>query len=290
MVNTTAGPMAGKTVLVTGGTGGIGKATATGLAAMGARVGIVGRDTARTRAAAAEIAVASGNPAVDPFPADMPSRAEVRRLAGKVLAAYLQLDVLVNNVGGFWATRRLTADALEYTFAVNHLAPFLLTSLLLERLTASAPARIVTVSSRAHATGTINFSDLEGERRYSGQQAYSQSKLANMMFTYELARRLGGIGVTATVLHPGVVRTGFAAQDPSPVWKAFLPLIRLFLKTPGKGAATSIYLASSPEVEGVTSAYFVGSKQKTPAQPPATPPPRKGCGKSASTSSHAPLG
>jgi len=111
-----------------------------------------------------------------------------------------------------------------------------------------------------------------------------------MMFTYELARRLGGIGVTATVLHPGVVRTGFAAQDPSPVWKAFLPLIRLFLKTPGKGAATSIYLASSPEVEGVTSAYFVGSKQKTPAQPPATPPPRKGCGKSASTSSHAPLG
>lgn len=165
MVNTTAGPMAGKTVLVTGGTGGIGKATATGLAAMGARVGIVGRDTARTRAAAAEIAVASGNPAVDPFPADMSSRAEVRRLAGKVLAAYLQLDVLVNNVGGFWATRRLTADALEYTFAVNHLAPFLLTSLLLERLTASAPARIVTVSSRAHATGTINFSDLEGERR-----------------------------------------------------------------------------------------------------------------------------
>jgi retinol dehydrogenase-14 len=262
MVNTTAGPMAGKTVLVTGGTGGIGKATATGLAAMGARVGIIGRDTARTRAAAAEIAVASGNPAVDAFPADMSSQAEVRRLAGKALAAYLQLDVLVNNVGGFWASRRVTADALEYTFAVNHLAPFLLTSLLLDRLTASAPARIVTVSSGAHATGRINFSDLQGERRYSGQQAYSQSKLANIMFTYELARRLEGTGVTATVLHPGVVRTGFAAEDPSPVWKAFLPLIRLFLKTPEKGAATSIYLASSPEVEGVTSTYFVGCKQK----------------------------
>jgi retinol dehydrogenase 14 len=251
-----------KTVLVTGGTGGIGKATATGLAAMGARVGIIGRDTARTRAAAAEIATASGNPAVDPFPADMSSQAEVRRLAGKALAAYPQLDVLVNNVGGFWATRRVTADALEYTFAVNHLAPFLLTSLLLDRLTASAPARIVTVSSGAHTTGTINFSDLQGERRYSGQQAYSQSKLANVMFTYELARRLEGTCVTATVLHPGVVRTGFAAENPSPAWKAFLPLIRLFLKTPEKGAATSIYLASSPEVEGVTSTYFAGNKQK----------------------------
>ena len=130
MVNTTAGPMAGKTVLVTGGTGGIGKATAAGLAAMGARVGITGRDIARTRAVAAEIATASGNPAVDPFPADMSSQAEVRRLAGEVLAAYPQLDVLVNNVGGFWATRRLTADGLERTFAVNHLAPFLLTCLL----------------------------------------------------------------------------------------------------------------------------------------------------------------
>ena len=257
------GPMAGQTVLVTGGTGGIGKATAIGLAALGARVGITGRDTARTRAAAADIATASGNPAVDPFPADMSSQAEVRRLAGEVLAAYPRLDVLVNNAGGFWATRRITADGLEHTLAVNHLAPFLLTALLLDRLKASAPARIVTVSSSAHSSGKINFDDLQGERRYSGQQAYSQSKLANVLFSYELARRLDSTGVTATVLHPGVVRTAFAAADPPPAWKAFLPLIRPFLTTPQKGAATSIYLASAPEIEGITGTYFADRKPKT---------------------------
>jgi len=263
MVDITTGPMAGKTVLVTGGTGGIGRATAIGLAALGARVGITGRDIARTRAAAADIVTASGNPAVDSFPADMSSQAEVRRLAGAVLAAYPRLDVLVNNVGGFWSTRHVTADGLEHTFAVNHLAPFLLTDLVLDRLKASAPARIVTVSSGAHAMGKINFDDLQGERRYSGQQAYNQSKLANVMFTYELARRLAGTGVTATVLHPGVVRTGFAAEDPSPMWRVFLPLVRLFLKSTRKGAATSIYLAASPEVEGITGKYFADSKPKT---------------------------
>lgn len=257
------GLMAGKTVLVTGGTGGIGRATAAGLAAVGAGVGIVGRDLTRTRAAAADIAAASGNPAVDAFGADMSSQTEVRRLAGEVLAAYPRLDVLVNNVGGFWATRRVTADGLEHTFAVNHLAGFLLTDLLLDRLKASAPARIVTVSSGAQANGRMNFDDLQGERGYSGQRAYSQSKLANVMFTYELARRLNGSGVTATVLHPGVVRTGFAAEDPSPLWKVLLPLIRPLLKSPDKGAATSIYLASSPQVEGVTGKYFVNNKPKT---------------------------
>ncbi len=263
MVDIAAGPMTGRTVLITGGTSGIGRATAIGLAGMGARVGITCRDIARTRAAAADIAAASGNPAVDPFPADMSSQAEVRRLASAVLAAYPRLDVLVNNVGGFWATRRVTADGLEHTFAVNHLAPFLLTDLLLGRLKASAPARIVTVSSAAQGMGKINFDDLQGERRYSGQQAYNQSKLANVLFTYELARRLDGTGVTATAVHPGVVRTGFAAEDPPPMWKIFLPLVRLFLKTPEKGAATSIYLASAAEVEGVTGKYFADSKPKT---------------------------
>jgi retinol dehydrogenase 14 len=193
----------------------------------------------------------------------MSSQAEVRRLAREVLAAYPRLDVLVNNVGGFWATRRVTADGLEHTFAVNHLAPFLLTDLLVDRLKASAPARIVTVSSGAHTTGRIDFDDLQGERGYSGQRAYSQSKLANVMFTYELARRLDGTGVTATVLHPGVVRTRFAVEDPSPMWKVFLPLIRPLLKTPNKGAATSVYLASALEIEGVTGTYFVNSKPKT---------------------------
>jgi len=259
----TTGLMAGKTVLVTGGTGGIGKATAAGLAARGARVGIVGRDLTRTRAAAADIAGISANPAVDAFGADMSSQAEVRRLAREVLDTYPRLEVLVNNVGGFWATRRVTADGLEHTFAVNHLAGFLLTDLLLDRLKASAPARIVTVSSGAQANGKMNFDDLQGERGYSGQRAYNQSKLANVMFTYELARRLEGSGVTATVLHPGVVRTGFAAEDPSPMWKVLLPLIRPLLKAPEKGATTSIYLASSPEVEGVTGKYFVNGKSKT---------------------------
>src|SRR5579863_10386201 len=256
MTENTTGLMAGKTVLVTGGTGGIGRATAAGLAALGARVGITGRDNARTQAAAAQIARQAGSPTVDAFAADMSSQAEVRSLAAAVLTAYPRLDVLVNNVGGFWATRHVTADGLERTFAVNHLAPFLLTGLLLDRLTASAPARIVTVSSGAHVTGKINFGDLQREHHYSGQQAYSQSKLANVLFTYELARRLDGTGVTTTVLHPGVVRTGFAAEDPSLLATVMITVSRPFLKTPDKGAATSIYLASSPEVKGVTGTYF----------------------------------
>jgi NAD(P)-dependent dehydrogenase (short-subunit alcohol dehydrogenase family) len=255
--------MAGKMVLVTGGTGGIGRATAEGLAALRARVGITGRDEARTRTAAEEIAAASGNPNVDAFAADMSAQAQVRRLATEVLDAYSRLDVLVNNVGGFWGSRHVTADGLEHTFAVNHLASFLLTDLLLDRLKASAPARIVTVSSGAQAMGKLDFDDLQGERKYSGQAAYNQSKLANVMFTYELARRLEGTGVTATVLHPGVVRTGFAAEDPSPLWKVLLPLIRPLLKRPARGAATSIYQATAPEVEGVSGKYFVNRKPRT---------------------------
>jgi retinol dehydrogenase-14 len=255
--------MAGKSVLVTGGTGGIGRATAIGLAALGARVGITGRDQARTEAAAADIRAGVGRPAVDVFAADMSAQAGVRRLAARVLDTYSRLDVLVNNVGGFWAHRHVTADGLERTFAVNHLAPFLLTSLLLDRLTASAPARIVTVSSGAHARGRIDFGDLQGERNYSGQRAYSQSKLANVMFTYELARRLQGTGVTATVLHPGVVRTSFGAEDQAAYFAAVIGVARLFMKTPAQGAATSIYLASSPEVGGITGQYYANRKPRT---------------------------
>ncbi len=166
MTENSLGPMAGKTALVTGG---IGRATASGLAALGARVGITGRDQARTQDAARQIARESGNPAVDAFASDMSCQAQVRKLAAAVLTTYPQLDVLVSNVGGFWATRHLTADGLKRTFAVNHLAAFLLTGLLLDRLKASAPARIVTVSSGAHATGTLNFGDLQREHSYSGQ-------------------------------------------------------------------------------------------------------------------------
>jgi NAD(P)-dependent dehydrogenase (short-subunit alcohol dehydrogenase family) len=255
--------MTGKTVLITGGTGGIGRATAEGLARLGSRVAITGRDLARTKAAAAEIAAATGNPLIDAYAADLSSQAEVRRLADEVQQAQPRLDVLVNNVGGFWAHRHLTADGLEHTFALNHLAPFLLTNLLLDRLIASTPARVVTVSSGAQAMGRIEFDDLQGERGYSGQKAYNQSKLANVMFTYELARRLEGTGVTATVLHPGVVRTAFAAEDPSPLWKVFLPLARRLLKSPERGAQTPIYLASSPKVEGVSGKYFANLKPRS---------------------------
>lgn len=252
--------MTGKTVLITGGTGGIGKATADGLARSGARVGIVGRDTGRAEAAAADIRTESGNAAVDVFAADLSSQAEVRRLAAEVLDAYPRLDVLVNNVGGFWQHRHVTADGLERTFAVNHLAPFLLTNLLRDRLVGGAPARIVTVSSGAQSLGRIDFDDLQGERNYSGQRAYNQSKLANVMFTYELARRLDGTGVTANVLHPGVTRTNFSAED-QPRWMAIMgPVGRPFMKSPARGAITSIYLASSPEVEGVTGQYFANRK------------------------------
>src|SRR6478609_374263 len=252
--------MTGRTVLITGGTGGIGKATAIGLAGLGARVGIVGRDPARARAAADDISHRSGNPAVDAFVADLSCQAEVRRLAAAVLDTYPSLHILVNNVGGFWSHRHLTADGLEHTFAVNHLAAFLLTELLLDRLKASVPARIVVVSSNAQSLGKIDFEDLQGERRYSGQDAYNQSKLASVMFTFELARRLAGTGVTANVLHPGVVNSAFGAEDPSRIFKIIVPFVRPFMKTPEQGAATSIYLASSRAVEGMTGTYFANSR------------------------------
>ncbi|HEV8545885.1 MAG TPA: SDR family NAD(P)-dependent oxidoreductase [Candidatus Limnocylindrales bacterium] len=254
--------MIGKTVLITGGTGGIGRAAAIGLASLGARVGITGRDRARAEAAAAAIAGESSNPAVDVFVADMSSQGEVRRLAGEVLAAYPRLDVLLNNVGGFWAHRHVTADGVEHTFAVNHLAPFLLTNLLLDRLIASAPARIVTVSSGAQAQGRIDFDDLMGERKYSGERAYSQSKLANVMFTYELARHLEGTGVSATVLHPGVTRTGFGTEDSIRAMAPIIAVMRPFMRSPKRGAETAVYLASSPEVDGVTGRYFANRKAK----------------------------
>jgi len=254
--------MAGRTVLVTGGTAGIGKATAVGLAALGARLGITGRDLRRAEAAAADIRSATGNPKVDAFGADMSSQADVRRLAAEVLDRYPRLDVLVNNVGGFWASRHVTADGLEHTFALNHLAPFLLTSLLLDRLKASAPARVVTVSSGAQSLGRIDFDDLMSEARYSGQRAYNQSKLANVMFTYELAKRLDGTGVTATVLHPGVTSTGFGTEDTARGWGPLIALMRPFMKRPEQGAETSIYLASSREAEGVTGRYFVNRTRR----------------------------
>lgn len=254
--------MAGKFVVVTGGTGGIGHAAAVGLAAFGARVGITGRERRRGEEAAASITRESGNPNVDVFVADMSSQTAVRRLASEVIASYPRLDVLVNNVGGFWAHRHVTADGLEHTFAINHLAPFLFTNLLLERLITSAPSRVVTVSSGAHSLGRIDFDDLMGGQDYSGERAYNQSKLANVMFTYELARRLEGTGVTATALHPGMTNTSFGSEDPSRKMAPIVSVVRPFMRSPNRGADTAVYLASSPEVEGVTGRYYANRTAK----------------------------
>jgi NAD(P)-dependent dehydrogenase (short-subunit alcohol dehydrogenase family) len=256
-----SGPMAGRTVLVTGGTGGIGRATALGLATMGAHLAITGRDQERTEGAAREIRAAGGGQ-VDVFVADLSSQSEVRRLAEEVPQSLSRIDVLVNNVGGYWNTRHVTADGLEHTFALNHLAPFLITNLLLDRLKQSAPARVVTVSSNAQAMGRIDFDDLHGERSYSGAPAYDQSKLANVLFTYELARRLPATSVTANALHPGVVSTSFGAEDPGRVQRLLVPFIRPFMKAPAQGAATSIHVASAPGLELVTGRYCANSKPK----------------------------
>lgn len=250
----------GKTVLVTGATSGIGKQTALELAQMGATVILVARDPQKGQAVLEEIRTKTGNANVDLLLADLSSQASIRKLAAEFKGKYQQLHVLVNNAGGFYSTRKMTVDGLEYTFAFNHLAYFLLTNLLLDVLKASAPARIVNVSSGAQGMAKMNFDDLQGEKRYSGQGAYNQSKLANVLFTYALAHRLEGTGVTANVLHPGVVRTNFGRENPPLLFRILFPLIEPFMLTPEKGAETSLYLATSPEVEGVTGKYFAAKK------------------------------
>jgi retinol dehydrogenase-14 len=248
--------MSEKVCLITGATSGIGKATAMGLANMGASVVMVGRDRGRGEATMAEIKEGSPNASVDLMLADVSSQEEIRRLADEFKEAYPRLDVLINNAGVFLSKRLTSADGIEMTFAVNHLAYFLLTNLLLDMLKASAPSRIVNVSSGAQSNGSIDFDDLQGEKEYKGTKAYSQSKLANVLFTYELARRLEGTGVTANCLHPGAVRTNFGSGS-SGVFGFMVRVLRPLMISPEKGAETSIYLASSPEVEGLSGRYFV---------------------------------
>ena len=254
--------MHGRTALITGGTGGIGRATAMGLGRLGANVAITGRDAVRAEETAQEIREATGA-TVFVFLADLSSQAEGRRLAAEALDRLPTIDVLVNNVGGYWDTRQLTVDGIERTLAVNHLAPFLLTELLLPRLKRSAYARVVTVASQAHSQGWIDFDDLQGERSYSGARAYSQSKLANVLFTHELARRQPR--VTANALHPGVVSTAFGAADPGRTQRLLVPLLRPFMKSPARGAETSIYAASAPELVGATGGYFANSRSRRSA-------------------------
>jgi NAD(P)-dependent dehydrogenase (short-subunit alcohol dehydrogenase family) len=251
------GGMSEKICLITGATSGIGKATAMGLANMGASVVMVGRDRGRGEAALAEIKEGSANASVNLMLADLSSQDEIHRLAGEFKEAYPRLDVLINNAGLFRSERITTQDGLETTFAVNHLAYYLLTQLLLDVLEASAPSRIVNVASGDHSNGTIDFDDLQAEKAYKGAKAYSQSKLATVLFTYELASRLEGTGVTANCLHPGAgVRTNFGSGVTG-VFGFMVRALRPFMKSPEKGAETSVYLASSPEVEGLSGGYFV---------------------------------
>jgi NAD(P)-dependent dehydrogenase (short-subunit alcohol dehydrogenase family) len=258
--------MQGKICMVTGANSGIGKATALALAQMGATVVMVCRDRARGEEAKSEITTKSGNNAVDLLLADLSSQQSIRQLVKNFQQHYTHLHVLINNVGAaFPGRRRETVDGLEMTFAVNYLAPFLLTNLLLEVLKASAPARIVNVSSDAQASGSIQMDDLQAEKLYRPMRTYPQSKLAVVLFTYELARRLQGTGVTANCLHPGFVATNFAQRDVGLAVRLLVKLIGNFGASPEKGAKTSIYLASSPDVKGVAGKYFVKNIPKRSA-------------------------
>jgi NAD(P)-dependent dehydrogenase (short-subunit alcohol dehydrogenase family) len=247
--------------VVTGATSGIGKETAVALAKGGATVAVVCRTRDRGERALDEIRRRAGRGPVSLFVADLSARAAVRTVAAELRAALPRIDVLVNNAGLALRDRIVTEDGFENTFAVNHLAGFLLTRLLEPTLVASAPARVVTVSSEAHRWGTIRFDDLMGERTYDGWKAYAQSKLANVLFTYELARRLQGTGVTANCLHPGLVGTAFASRGPTAI-RFLSRLARPFLRSPANGAATSVYLASSPEVAALSGQYFAGRRAR----------------------------
>ncbi|MBI0583025.1 MAG: SDR family oxidoreductase [Methanomassiliicoccus sp.] len=253
--------MSGKLVVITGATSGIGRATAEGLSAMGATLLLVGRDEGRLKAAQDSMPRVEGVPMPETHCADLSSMAEVRRLAAAIRDAHPRVDVLINNAGTIAGRRKLTVDGYEYTFALDHLSPFLLTNLLLDRLKAAAPSRIITVSSSAHLAGKIHFDDLMLARRYSAPRAYGQAKLANVLFTYELARRLEGTRVTANCVHPGAVRTHFGNEASGPV-RIGLVAVRPFELSARQGARTPIYLASSPEVEGVTGRYFVRGKAR----------------------------
>lgn len=248
--------MQGKTVLVTGANQGIGKATAIALAQQGANVVILCRNPDKGRAALADIQAASRGGKAELLVADFASLADVRRAAAEFRASHQRLDVLVNNAGLYVPERRVTSDGIEETFGVNHVAPFLLTNELLDLLKASAPARIVNVSSEAHRHARMNWEDLQfASTQYKGFRAYGQSKLANVLFTYELARRLEGTGVTANALHPGVVASGFGQTYPGAL-SFLVKVAKPFLLTNEQGARTSVHVASSPEVEGVTGKYF----------------------------------
>jgi len=257
----------GRRVVITGATNGIGLAAAEALAQRGAMLAIVARSETRARHAVARIRSAAGSGVeVDVLLADLASQASVRGLAAEVLARHPRLDVLVDNAGAMFATRQVTGDGVEATWAVNHLAPFLLTTLLLDRLKESAPARIVVTASDAHRGARIPFDDLQALRSYRarGFARYGESKLANFLFAAELARRLEGTGVTANCFHPGLVASGFNRNN-GPLLSAAMTLLKPFSRSPEKGADTLVWLVDSPEVGGESGGYFVDRRRATPA-------------------------
>lgn len=258
-MSTSSQTMQGKICLITGANSGLGKATALGLAKLGATVVLVSRDRARGEQAQSDIQAQSGNPHIDLLIADLSSQQSIRQLADEFKQRYSQLHVLINNAGVFQLRKRRTVDGLDMVFAVNQLAPFLLTNLLLDVIKASAPARIVNVSSGSHEANYLKLDDLQSENYYRPMRAYGQSKLALVLFTYELARRLEGTGVTANCLHPGFVATNIAQRGLPSIVRLLAKPIFLFGTSPEEGAKTSLYLASSPDVEGVTGKYFVKS-------------------------------
>lgn len=257
----TPGNMQGKVCLITGATSGIGLESARALAAQGATVVLSGRDPGRGEAALAEVRRTVPEAKLDLMLADLTSLASVRKLAGDFQAKYSRLDVLLNNAGLIIDRRKVTADGFEATFATNHLSHFLLTNLLLDLLTSSGASRVVNVASDAHRVGSLDFlDDLQAERgSYSGMKVYGNSKLANILFTRGLQRRLEGTKITTNSLHPGVVRTGFGLNSEG-LFKHLVKLAAPFMLSAEGGARTSVYLASSPEVEGVSGKYFAKSR------------------------------
>lgn len=251
----------GKVCIVTGSTSGIGKETVVGLAKEGARLVLPVRNIDKGESLRQEIHALTGNGHVDLMPCDLASLDSVRSFAKSFLERYDRLDLLINNAGIWETKRKESVDGIELTFAVNHLAPFLLTYLLTDRLIASAPSRVINVSSEAHRQGAMRFDDLEGRKKWSSFGSYAQSKLANVLFTKELARKMNGAGVTVNSLHPGVVNTRLFDKFP----KFLASVFRLFMISPEKGANTTLFLATSPEVKEVTAEYFSKSKIKRTA-------------------------
>ncbi len=256
--------MQGKVCVITGATSGIGFAAAQQLASQGATLVLVGRDPGKGEAALAQLRRGAPDLKARIHYADLSRLAEMRGLAGDLLATEPRIDVLVNNAGAMFQKREVTEDGLERTFALNHMAYFVLTNLLRDRLVASSPARIVSVASDAHRGVALDFSDLQSERRYSGFSVYRHSKLANILFTRELARRLEGTGVTANCLHPGFVASRFGDNNPG-LFHLGIGIAKLFAITPEQGAKTIVHLASSPEVAMTSGGYFAKSQPATPS-------------------------